>query len=241
MPSHLKLTLLGHVIDFDKKVGIEGIRIEVQDRQTNTLVAVAWTDENGFFRTEISKMPEVRIDTATDSAALDPRSRVNRQPEPTVADRGTQNKLASVTPRKPEITILLAARYELRFADRVEAVRVDSVSAGTDRLEAELSCKLRRVTLTPIEVESVADLETREREIVERINHFPNGGQLFLIHPFLTFAEVGVVLGRPAREALLAREPKLSALSPVPFHALLTSKSEQSVRVNIHGLFRRQS
>ena len=45
-----------------------------------------------------------------------------------------------------------------------------------------------------LEIESYAELLRHEREILDRIEKTPNGGNLFVAHPFRVLADVGVVL-----------------------------------------------
>lgn len=89
-------------------------------------------------------------------------------------------------------------------------------------------------------VESLEELMEHEQEILKRIADTSNGGQLFLIHPFLLLKDIGVALSAHAEEEIRRREPHLSGLSPIPYRALRNSRAEQPIRVNLHGLFERR-
>ncbi len=91
-----------------------------------------------------------------------------------------------------------------------------------------------------LSVNSYDELLEKEKEILQRIEAVPNGGNLFLINPFLLFEDIGVVLSEKAKTEILAVEPHLSGLSSVPYKALKTSKSSQSFRIHLKGLFQRK-
>jgi hypothetical protein len=88
-----------------------------------------------------------------------------------------------------------------------------------------------------LEVGSLSELLKHEKEIVDRIERMPNGGQLFLIHPFLLLRDIGVVLSEKAEAEIRRREPRLSGLSPTPYAALKACKEKQNVRFHVRGLF----
>jgi hypothetical protein len=89
-------------------------------------------------------------------------------------------------------------------------------------------------------IESFEDLVEHEREILQRINELPNGGHLFLIHPFMLLEDVGVVLSDEAKREILRRQPQLQSLSPTPYRILRRrSEPEPHLRVRVHGLFGR--
>jgi hypothetical protein len=90
-------------------------------------------------------------------------------------------------------------------------------------------------------INSLADLFELEPQILKRIERFPNGGNLFLIHPFLLLRDVGVSVSPKAEQEILAHEPHLTGLSPVPYQALKASTAQQNIRVHLHGLFERQA
>lgn len=92
-----------------------------------------------------------------------------------------------------------------------------------------------------IQLENLEQLQTHEKEILKRITEFPNGGNLFLIHPFLLLEDVGVEVSQVLRAQLENIEPHLSYLSAIPYRALKNSQEKQSVQIRVHGLFRRQS
>jgi hypothetical protein len=91
-----------------------------------------------------------------------------------------------------------------------------------------------------LRVGSFAELMKHEKEILERIKGLPNGGQLFLIHPFLLFKDIGVELSERAEQELRRYQPSLTALSAVPYQALKNSKEKQHVRFHVRGLFERR-
>lgn len=86
---------------------------------------------------------------------------------------------------------------------------------------------------------SLAELTEHEPEILRRINAVPNGGNLFMTHPFMLFDDIGVEFSAAAREKLVAAEPQLANLSERPYNALKSSRSPQRVRVHLKALFRR--
>lgn len=136
----------------------------------------------------------------------------------------------SVTPR---------IDYEIRLDPAMEDAAVTwSVAEG--------KLDLATVTKRPPVPQKIAartfdELLRHEPEILDRLAALPNGGQLFLIHPFMALADVGVELGAEAQATLLQREPQLSALSVVPYQALKASRAQQHMQVRVHGLFRRDS
>lgn len=91
-----------------------------------------------------------------------------------------------------------------------------------------------------LKVDSFAELMAHEKEIVDRINRFPNGAQLFLIHPFLLLKDVGVELSDKAEQEVRRSEPMLSGLSAVPYQAMKNTEAKQNVRFHLRGLFERK-
>ncbi|MBF0176917.1 MAG: hypothetical protein HQL63_08735 [Magnetococcales bacterium] len=92
---------------------------------------------------------------------------------------------------------------------------------------------------TRIQANSFAELMEHEKEIVARIGQKPNGGQLFLIHPFQLLKDIGVDLSEKAIAEIKQREPQLCGLSDVPYRALKNSNSKQNVTFHVRGLFNR--
>jgi hypothetical protein len=92
-----------------------------------------------------------------------------------------------------------------------------------------------------LKVDSLEELLKHEAEIVKRIEQIPNGGNLFLIHPFMLLADAGVELSENAKKQIISHEPHLSGLSAVPYHALKASKAKQNFRVHLRGLFERKA
>lgn len=91
-----------------------------------------------------------------------------------------------------------------------------------------------------LKVNSLDELMKHEKEIVKCIERTPNGGQLFLIHPFLLLQDIGVELSECAEEEIRRHEPHVTGLSAVPYEALKNSEVEQHVRFHVHGLFKRR-
>ncbi len=91
-----------------------------------------------------------------------------------------------------------------------------------------------------LQVDSFAELMKHEKEIIERIERMPNGGQLFLIHPFLLLRDIGVELSERAKQEIEQHEPHLTGLSTTPYYALRNSKEKQNVRFHLRGLFERR-
>jgi hypothetical protein len=80
-----------------------------------------------------------------------------------------------------------------------------------------------------------------EKEVLDRIARYPNGGNLFMIHPFLLLADVAVELSDAAKQGILKAQPEISGLSRVPYDALKSADGKQKVRFHVKGLFRRAS
>lgn len=92
-----------------------------------------------------------------------------------------------------------------------------------------------------LKVNSFDELMKHEKEILDRIAHTQNGGNLFMAHPLMLLADIGVQLSEDARKEIISREPHLAALSEVPYKAIKTSTEQQSIRFYLHGLFERRS
>ena len=91
-----------------------------------------------------------------------------------------------------------------------------------------------------LHVNSFDELMKHEKEILARIESMPNGGQLFLIHPFMLLRDIGVELSPRAEREIQENEPSLKALSTVPYEALKNSEEKQNVRFHLRGLFERR-
>lgn len=109
---------------------------------------------------------------------------------------------------------------------------------GSDRKPKTRSAK---PGVKRLRINSYAELLQSEQEILYRIEALPNGGNLFMIHPFLLFEDIGVELSETARDEILAIEPRLAGLSEVPYRALKASTSPQRYQVSLKGLFERRS
>jgi hypothetical protein len=91
-----------------------------------------------------------------------------------------------------------------------------------------------------LKVDSFDELMKHEKEILARIENLPNGGQLFLIHPFLLLQDIGVLLSERAEQEIRQHEPRLTGLSAVPYQALKNSKEKQNISFHLRGLFERR-
>jgi hypothetical protein len=94
-------------------------------------------------------------------------------------------------------------------------------------------------SLPLIAVNSFNELMVHENEILERINRVPNGGQLFLIHPFMLLQDISVQLSQQAKQEILQHVPELTGLSNVPYLALKNSREKQHINFHLRGLFKK--
>jgi hypothetical protein len=92
---------------------------------------------------------------------------------------------------------------------------------------------------TWLKIDSLAELTQHADEVLERIALIPNGGNLFMIHPFLLLADLGVQLSEQAKAEIIREHPALSALSPTPYHALKENRHPQKLKFRLRGLFER--
>jgi hypothetical protein len=90
-------------------------------------------------------------------------------------------------------------------------------------------------------IESLDQLFSNEKQIIERIATTLNGGNLFLANPLLLFADLGIELSEHARAQLIAHEPLLGDAGEMPYRALKMSDVAQAASVRLHGLFDRKS
>ncbi len=94
----------------------------------------------------------------------------------------------------------------------------------------------------PITIRTYDELLTREQELLVRIRALPNGGQLYLVHPLMLFADIGAELTPDVQAEFLAQHGMpASGWSEEPYRALRESICKQSSRVVLRGLFRRRS
>ncbi len=120
-------------------------------------------------------------------------------------------------------------------------VSVPSQERVSVRIAVEVEPKTVRPAFAPLQIASYRELLHAEPEILQRIRSLPNGGNLFLIHPFLLFEDIGVELVRELRSEILAQEPSLAGLSEEPYYALKRSNTKQSYRITLQGLFKRRT
>ena len=92
-----------------------------------------------------------------------------------------------------------------------------------------------------LKVDSLDELLQHEKEIVKRIEAMPNGGNLFLTHPFMLFDDLGIELSEKTKAEIIRLEPHLTGLSETPYKALKDSKAKQNFRVHLTGLFERKA
>jgi hypothetical protein len=92
-----------------------------------------------------------------------------------------------------------------------------------------------------ITIKTYVELLEREQELLERIIALPNGGQLYLLHPLLLFADVGAELAPDVQEEFATQHGGAGGWSEQPYRALRGSTSEQPSQVTMRGLFRRPS
>jgi hypothetical protein len=90
-------------------------------------------------------------------------------------------------------------------------------------------------------VNSFDQLMDHEQEIVERIATMPNGGHLFMIHPFRLLQDIGVTLSEQARAEIIGRFPELSTLSLTPYNNLKRTRDPQPTQYHLRGLFPRRA
>ena len=91
----------------------------------------------------------------------------------------------------------------------------------------------------PIAIRTYDELLKSEQELLERIRLLPNGGQLYLIHPLLVFADVGAELAADVQQEFAVQHGGSGGWSEEPYRALRESTSKQPIQVTLRGLFRR--
>lgn len=93
----------------------------------------------------------------------------------------------------------------------------------------------------PRTIRTYEDLLKSEPELLKSINAIPNGGQLYLIHPLMLFAEIGIELSSEVQSEFAAQHGGAGSWSEGPYKALRRSTSEQPSQVTLRGLFRKSS
>jgi hypothetical protein len=93
----------------------------------------------------------------------------------------------------------------------------------------------------PLAIGSFEALWREEPEILARISAVPNGGHLFMIHPFRLLTDIGVQVAPTLEAELVRRFPELSGLADAPYDALKASEAPQRIQFHIRGLFRKKS
>lgn len=97
--------------------------------------------------------------------------------------------------------------------------------------------KSRNPAQPRLNITSVEELMEHEKEIVSRIAALPNGGNLFMAHPFLLLADIGVELSKSVRAQLTRQDPYLTGLSDTAYKALKGSRGQQRMKFHVRGLF----
>ena len=96
-----------------------------------------------------------------------------------------------------------------------------------------------------MKINSLKELLSHEKDILERINNIPNCKLLYSIHPFMLLVEAGIELSEQAKKEMIKYEPGLSALSVIPYNIVKRkTKSQDGNEVKYHklkALFRRKS
>ncbi|HEX4824724.1 MAG TPA: hypothetical protein VFV19_10440 [Candidatus Polarisedimenticolaceae bacterium] len=87
-----------------------------------------------------------------------------------------------------------------------------------------------------LEIRSLDELRRHEPEILRRIAAVPNGGNLFLAHPFMLFSEIGVVVSSALRAELVRARP-LFHVSVQAYRAIKRSPKGQRSVVAVNHLF----
>jgi hypothetical protein len=98
----------------------------------------------------------------------------------------------------------------------------------------------RQVSSDPIKISSFEELIQHEQEILARIAKVPNGRNLFMAHPFLMLADVGVELSAATQAEIIRQDSYLTGLSPISYRALKATKHRQRIRFHLRGLFQRR-
>jgi hypothetical protein len=89
-------------------------------------------------------------------------------------------------------------------------------------------------------INSFDELIKHEKSILDRIEKTPNGANLFMVHPFLLLADIGVQVSEQAKSEILKANPNISGLSRTPYDALKRSTAKQNVNFRLRGLFQRR-
>lgn len=92
-----------------------------------------------------------------------------------------------------------------------------------------------------ISIDTFEELLSHEEQIVEIINAMPNGGNLFMAHPFKLLKDIGVHLSEDLIREIKSREPYESGFSEDAYNAILESQEKQTIHFHLSGLFRRPS
>lgn len=137
--------------------------------------------------------------------------------------------------RKPDLFFKVFRENELIKSTE------DSVLWNVEAGETEIIIELDEEPELWLKINSFDELIHHEKQILERIANTPNSGNLFMAHPFMLLADIGVDISDRAQEEIVRHEPHLSALSATPYDVLKMSKEKQKVRFHLHGLFQRRS
>jgi hypothetical protein len=136
-------------------------------------------------------------------------------------------------------------KFQVTHGGDTREIAKQKITSRAGQVAVQLAVKGQAQGTEPtaprLPISSYAELVQNEREILRRIEALPNGGNLFMIHPFLLLADVGVELSERARTEILRAEPRLAGLSAVPYRALRASRSPQTYQIRLRGLFERRS
>ncbi len=140
--------------------------------------------------------------------------------------------------RQPDIFFKLF--QEDKLIQSTEDAVLWNIKAADHEITIEIDAPTIEQPDSWLKINSFNQLIEHEKEILERIANTPNGGNLFMIHPFMLLADIGVELSEQACAEIMKHETHLSGLSAVPYNALKASKEEQRVRFHVKGLFERR-
>ena len=93
---------------------------------------------------------------------------------------------------------------------------------------------------TRISINTFDELLRQEKKIIEIINEMPNGGNLFMAHPFKLLEDIGIQLGEELIQEIKSREPYESGFSENAYNAIKESTEKQTIHFHLSGLFRRE-
>jgi hypothetical protein len=94
---------------------------------------------------------------------------------------------------------------------------------------------------TPVEpwmkLETMEQLIANEQQIIAKMDALPNGGLLFVLHPFLLLADIGVEISADLKQVLIQRIPTLRSLSESTYYAVRRTQEPQINTYHFKRLF----